>query len=288
MKKTITTILLISSISLYGSNNEVKKAYNSITDGSLNNLSSTEFINEKSQYATKEFEYIKKLQKEKRKSMTKEQRKQNELFIKALKEKTKGMTYKEAENYIKTLYKGNEYLSKEEAILLLKQIKGLGDIARKDHEFILYFFSKTVPKNATTNVILDVGILRENGIDIETKQYLRGPTKDFKNFVMNWKNYIDEYPAQLKTYIVNNFHLKLDPRFFKTYDIKKAPAMALAICDSAVPDIKSCKIKYLIRGNVSLEVFFDKISNYEKKYKEYVRYLQANKIIKKKKEVKRR
>ena len=110
----------------------------------------------------------------------------------------------------------------------------------------------------------------------------------FRKKPEDWKKYIDEYPAQLKTYIVDNFHLKLDPRFFKTYDIKKAPAMALAICDSGVPDIKSCKIRYLIRGNVSLEVFFDKISKYEKKYKDYVRYLQANKIVKNKKEVKKR
>jgi hypothetical protein len=146
----------------------------------------------------------------------------------------------------------------------------------------LYFFSESVPRRSTTNVLLDIGILQENGININTKQYLRGPTKDFKDFVMTWKDFIDKYPVEYKAYITNNFHLKIDPRFFKTYKIIKAPAMALATCDSGTPDIKSCKIKYLIRGNVSLEVFFDKISKYEKKYKEYVRFLQANKIVKKK------
>jgi len=282
MNKIIKIVLIgLLTIPVIAIENREKEAYNKITNGDLDFLNSKEYVQKASDLANEQFGYIKTRDEEKRKKMTKEQKTQNQMFINALRGKTKNMSFKEASDYINQLYKGNDYLSKEEALLLMKQIKGLARYTKQNKEFLLYFFSESVPRRSTTNVILDVGILKENGINIKSKQYLRGPTKDFKTFVMDWKKFIDEYPVEYKAYIINAFHLKIDPRFFTTYNIKRAPAMALATCSADIPTIDNCKIRYLIRGNVSLEVFFDKISKYEKKYKQYVRYLQANKIVKK-------
>lgn len=277
MIKIIISIALLATLSNAELSNK-DRGYNKATDGSFNYLNSQEYIEKQSTLARDQLGFIEEQQKEK---AMKEQSQANQLFIEELKKVTKKMTFEEAESYIKVMYKGNDYLSKEEAVVLLKSLKAAEQVVgNNNQEFILYFFSDSVPKNTTSNVLLDVGILQENGINIKTKQYLRGPSETFKDFVMGWKEFVDNYEPSHRNYIKNNFFLKLDPRFFKIYDIKKVPVIALATCNSLVPDTKSCKINYLIRGDTSLEVFFDKISKKDEKYKDYVRYLQSNKIIK--------
>jgi len=213
---------------------------------------------------------------------------QDNEFAKKMKQefasKFHGLTYKQAKTYLDSFYKPNDFLTKEEAYYLLdyiyteKQQKLV-----QANDFILYFFTEDVPKNSTANVLLSVSALQDNGIHLRIKEYLTGPSDNIKEYLFSWKDFIAEYPDKYKRNISENFHLKFDPRFFKVYDIKKAPAMALAHCQSLIPTPKTCKIDYLIRGDVSLLTFFDKISKIDKKYLPYKKILEANGIYEVKK-----
>jgi len=178
-------------------------------------------------------------------------------------------------------YTGDDYMTKDEYKYITKKVLK----ARKDlktnlaSEYILYLTSETVPNNALFNILHSVGILQENGVHIRSKQYLIGPPKDFENYMLDKKSFIDAKTEKEQLKIYDNFHLKIDPRMFDMFKIKKVPAIVLAYCTAKNPTKKTCKFKYLIRGDGSLTNFFDKISEKDPKYKKYYEYLIANKLI---------
>jgi len=182
-------------------------------------------------------------------------------------------------NFVEQVYQGTPFISKNEGIKLAEKIKQAKKYADSPKEFLLYFYSESVPKNSTLNILLNMDILRQNGINIESKQYMVGYPKNYKQYMFDWKDTIEEYPVKFRKMAMNNFHMKLDLGFFKKYNIKRVPAMALAVCKSGIPEPKSCKIKYLIRGDVPLVTFFDKIALEDKKYLKYSQALNANGII---------
>jgi len=203
----------------------------------------------------------------------------NSELMKKLKQTLKGMSLKESLAYIDIFYKDSEFLTKEELKeLVVLSFKMKENAFNKSHMFILYFFTAKVPKNSTANVLLGVSALQQNGIQIESKQYLTGVPENIESYMKSWKTFAYEYPFKYQNNIVRNFHLKFDPRFFRVYEVKEAPAMALAYCKSAIPTPKQCSIKYLIRGDTSLFDFFDKISEIEPKYKPFANILKANGI----------
>jgi hypothetical protein len=179
-----------------------------------------------------------------------------------------------------SMYTGDSYITKDESKIITKDIKNAMKALTVPKEFLLYFYSESVPRNSVANFLLDVNILRDNGIDIETKQYMVGAPEDYESYMKNWIAYLDKYPPKYKDGVVNNFFMKLDPRFFQMYEVKTVPAIALASCASLIPDPDSCKIKYLIHGDVPLTTFFDKISEQDKKYVKYNKFLDANGIFK--------
>jgi hypothetical protein len=182
-------------------------------------------------------------------------------------------------NFVNSVYEGTPFISKQEGYKLAEILKKAKKYSDKPKEFILYFYSESVPKRSTLNILMNIDILRQNGINIESKQYMVGIPKDYKKYMYDWKDTIEEFPFKYRKMATNSFNMKLDLGFFKLLNIKKVPAMALAICESAVPEPKKCKIKYLIRGDVPLVTFFDKISLNDKKYLKYSQALNANGII---------
>lgn len=181
----------------------------------------------------------------------------------------------------KILYKGDDFMTKEEYITLADKVLEARKFLKNNlaSEYILYLTSESVPNYAYMNILHSVGILQENGIHIRTKQYLVGPPKDFKKYMMDKKEYMDKMTNKEMEKVVDNFQLKLDPRMFDMFDIKEVPALVLAYCTAKNPTKKTCKFKYLIRGDGSLTNFFDKISEKDIKYKKYYEILLANKII---------
>jgi len=161
---------------------------------------------------------------------------------------------------------------------LIKKLRYIINKNKGGFDYLLYFYSKSVPKLDVTNILQEIGILQHNGINLNTKQYMIGYPKDYKDYMLSWRDKLNSYPIKQRKYVVNNFHMKLDPRFFEVYDIKEVPAMALVKCKNAIPEPDSCRIYYLSRGLSSVETFFDKISKLDKRYYKYVKILQANDI----------
>lgn len=150
-------------------------------------------------------------------------------------------------------------------------------------DYILFFMSATVPRATTAHVLRDVSILQENGFKVASKQYVFGIPDDMKNYMVEWEKYLKSLPGKVSNYVIPNFGLKIDPRFFKVYEIKKVPAIAYATCAGDIPDVSTCKIAYLIHGDVSLTTFFEQIVRNAKDrdttlFKEYIKVLDANKI----------
>lgn len=194
--------------------------------------------------------------------------------------KIKDMTYAQAKTYIDTMFIGDKFLSKDEAYILLDKLYNIkNDEKTKAHTFLLYFFTKDVPLYSISNVLLELSVLQDEKIDIQSKLYLKGPTDDFEQYMMSAKDYIMNYPIEYQSRIGNNFHLKFEHDFFTAYHIEKAPAMALAFCSSEIPSIETCNIPYIIRGDTSLHTFIHLISIRDKNYKQFDDIL--NNIVKK-------
>jgi hypothetical protein len=179
-----------------------------------------------------------------------------------------------------SLFTGSSFLTKEEAKIVSSNLRKGLKYSNQPKEFLIYLFSESVPKGSVLNFLLGVDILRENGFNISSKQYMVGYPKDFKQYMYDWRSEIEDYPSKYKQGVVDNFELKLDPRFFKMYEIKNVPAIALASCANIVPDPNNCKIKFLIHGDTPLTTFFDRISKEDRAYIEYAQVLNANKIYK--------
>ena len=175
------------------------------------------------------------------------------------------------------------FLTAQERIKIISEIREAASVLQGSKDFIIYMFSSSVPRDAVTNIAASVSILQENGIKILSKQYLIGAPEEFQQYMVDWNNYLKTLPIKYQPYVVGNFKLKLDPRFFQAYKVDKVPAIAYAHCSTATPRINECKVDYLIRGDVSLRTFFDEISKQngaDAKFKEYVRILDANQIYK--------
>lgn len=183
-------------------------------------------------------------------------------------------------NLMKNAYQGDDFLTTEEfnkvadAITNIKKIHNNGK-----REFILYFTSTSVPDETLFNVLFSVGILQDNGINIDAKHYYTGFPEEFKDYMFSMKDKLENKPIQEKSKITQNFHLKIDPRMFYHFKLEKVPAIALAECTTENPEVDKCEFKYLIRGDVSLINFFDKISADDSKYQKYYDVLKANKIV---------
>lgn len=181
----------------------------------------------------------------------------------------------------KTLLKGDDYISIEDFKKIEKTIKSVRkDVAEGPFSFVLYFTSVSVPTNTFFNVLHSISILQDNGYKIYSKQYLIGAPNDFKKYLFDMNSALEDKFKSLSTQekIKRNFGIKIDPRYFDYFQLKRVPAMALATCPSLTPDIEKCKFHYLMKGDVSLLTFLDRISETNKTYEPLTRVLIANQI----------
>lgn len=198
-----------------------------------------------------------------------------------LEARIKMMGYKEYYKFIEDNYKDTIYLTKKELLFLVDDVvKRLEKLENLPHRFLFVFTTEGISKKYVSDLLLGVSILQDNGYNFETKQYHIGIPKDMRSYLNGWKSYIETYPIKYQSNIARNFKMKFDPGFFKMYNVDKAPAMAVAVCASATPTPENCRVQYLIRGEVDLITFFDKISKKNTAYLKYKKLLEANKIYK--------
>ena len=180
------------------------------------------------------------------------------------------------------MYQDDDYLTKKEFNQVKNTIKQHSKLNEDGpYDFLLYFTSASVPQKTVFNVMHGVGILQDNNVRIDSKVYLVGPPDNFKEFMFKTEDDLNSLLPDMRVQekVRRNFNLKIDPRYFEFFGLKKAPAMALAKCPTPVPDIKTCNFSYFIKGDVSLTTFMREISKENKNFEKYVKVLQANKIV---------
>lgn len=179
--------------------------------------------------------------------------------------------------YLDSFYKGNNFMTKDEVTEITNELFSLKNKMKTSaHTFLFYFTTEDVPLHSIANTLLQLSILQDNNVGISSKVYMMGPTDDFKEYLFKTRNYIENYPIKYQDKIANNFKLKFGPDFFEAYKINKAPALAIAYCSAAIPSVDKCHIPYIIRGDVSLEYFFKRISQHDKKYTEFSDLIKNN------------
>lgn len=194
------------------------------------------------------------------------------------------LKYKQNNDFIRDMtiksYKGTKFLTKAEFRNTMYKVNKIKRYLNRKREVLLYFISESMPKVILYRILFQVGILQENGFNIETRQYFNGFGPNFKNYLMTMRQEINEKPGFERVKILRNAQIKVDPRFFTYFKLKKVPAMVLAQCTAPEPGFNTCKFQFLLRGDISLSAFFDKISKIDKKYRKYYNVLIANKFTK--------
>lgn len=182
-------------------------------------------------------------------------------------------------DFVKPMIPENDYITKSEFEHLEKNIKKINkQIGEGPFSFVLYFTSSSVPTKTMFNVLHGISILQDNGYKIYSKQYVIGPPENFQEYMNKMNDDINLFSLTVQSKVKRNFGLKIDPRYFDYFKLKKVPAMAIATCPTLVPDIEKCKFHYIIKGDVSLVSFFDRISETDKSYDKLSKILIANKI----------
>lgn len=195
-------------------------------------------------------------------------------------------SFKSQLEMIDSMFQGSEFIDKNESVQIINDLEKAMVYDSKPRHFMIYLFSESVPKNSVLNFLLDIDILKSNGFNIQTKQYMVGYPADYKQYMFDWRTKIEEYPDKYRIQATNSFAMKLDPRFFTAYEIKTVPAILYAVCNSDIPDVEHCRVDYLIHGDTPLVNFLDKISNIEKNkdnkkvFADMKRVLDANQIYK--------
>jgi len=177
------------------------------------------------------------------------------------------------------LFKNYKYFTPNEINIMKKRMREMIDFIRSKKYNSLYFFyfaSESVPKTSIANFLLDINILRKNGFNVHSRIFFIGPPNDFRNYMISWEDFLEkDYPYPKA--VVNNFALKINPYFFEAYQIKKVPVIAFAICkNSDYISFNDCSIKYLVRGDTSLEYFLFLISQANPKFNKMYRSLLTN------------
>jgi len=204
-----------------------------------------------------------------------------------LEDKAKKYFFNSLEKKINNLkyVKGN-FLNKKEFQLMKKkaisQLHMMKNFSHKGIAFLFFLTSSSVPNKVISNWLLETAILERANIPIYPIIYTRGFGKNFKKYFFNLAQSLKQnIPEEYVPYIKQNFRFKLGPQFFKYFHLKRVPAIVLAICNNLSPMPEDCDIKYIMKGDMHLSYFFDKISKVDNNliYKKYYRILIANNIV---------
>lgn len=137
---------------------------------------------------------------------------------------------------------------------------------RKSEDAVYFFVSSSVPISSIEDFIKKASVLNYY---YGTKSLIvfQGITdKKYEEKMQELLETLGGY--EFSSLFYNNFVRIIDPKIFKTLQITKAPALGFALHSGNSYPSKA-NMKYLIRGDVSLDDFFLLISKKEKRYEAY-------------------
>ena len=139
----------------------------------------------------------------------------------------------------------------------------------KTHDVLIYFTSRTVPFENYLNMSYELSRLLKVDPNLKMYQVIRGIDTHFADMARQYAQKFSEY-NKTKAYSIKALHdsLRLAPLLFRSLDIKRVPALALARCKGDFKE-SNCKIKYLSRGIIAPSNFFEKIMEYNNTYRDH-------------------
>ena len=137
------------------------------------------------------------------------------------------------------------------------------EIPTERQAYLLYFFSESVPYHSYASFLASVDKLNRSGHDVKTIQYLRGFGEDFKDYMFNL-HAMQEQRGMFKRTV----KIKLHPKRFREFNIDKVPVVAYAECGAS--PYQDCDIKYLMRGDTSLEHMLELMAQEDMQYEQWV------------------
>lgn len=155
-----------------------------------------------------------------------------------------------------------------ENILGKKRVKNFiqefnaSQLENKKRAYLFYFFSESVPKNSLFDFLVSVDKIKSVAPELQTVQYLRGFTSNFKNYLMDLQQ---GDAVQTNERVHRGLKIKLHPRRFEELAITQVPAIVYAECYNNY--YSECDIKYIVRGDIdtaeAMRLFSQKDENFK-------------------------
>ena len=138
---------------------------------------------------------------------------------------------------------------------------------------LFHFISTSVPPVSVSNVLVETTLLQQK-FPIEIRHIVLGLDSSIKEYLPKLFSLTESYQT-LTDRLRENLIINIDSKAFRFLNLKKVPALAWATCKESSIYPSDCKIEYLIRGDVGLLTFFDKLSIQEESFIPYYNLLAS-------------
>ncbi|HIP17867.1 MAG TPA: hypothetical protein EYG78_00840 [Sulfurovum sp.] len=130
---------------------------------------------------------------------------------------------------------------------------------------ITYLTSSSVPVASHVSFITEMSKL-EKEFNIQSKMCMIGiESKEFPKFITDLMQELGKMPRKQ-----SGSGMDFCPELFERLELTQVPAYAISVCDSQTLHPEECKVRYLIRGDMSLKFMLEKLANENEYFKEFV------------------
>ena len=130
---------------------------------------------------------------------------------------------------------------------------------------ITYLTSSSVPVASHLSFITEMSKL-EKEFNIQSKMCMIGiESKEFPKFMTDLMQELGKMSRKQ-----SGSGMDFCPELFERLELTQVPAYVISVCDSQTLHPEECKVRYLIRGDMSLKFMLEKLANENEYFKEFV------------------
>ena len=128
---------------------------------------------------------------------------------------------------------------------------------------ITYLTSSSVPLNSHISYAKQASRLKEE-FNVAVKMCMIGiESKAFEPF-------ITEVMGEISKNMYSPIAMDFCPDLFESLKVDRVPAYAISVCDRGDIHPEECKVRYVIRGDISLKYAIEKLSENNQYFKEFL------------------
>ncbi|MFX4240172.1 TrbC family F-type conjugative pilus assembly protein [Aliarcobacter butzleri] len=144
------------------------------------------------------------------------------------------------------------------------------DIEENQKQFksfkIFYFITEDTSKDLIKNFSYEIQKIKELDENIEALVLTNG-------LIGGSFDKMAEFVKGLQDFGIKKINIGFNPWAYEYFKLDRVPAYALSYCDKNNYRFKTCKHKFLAKGEISLTQFFEIVSDEENGYKKYYQKL---------------